>query len=35
MTDDILVRETSLLLWAALGATLGCGRHGETAARQA
>ena len=25
MTDDVLVRETSLLLWAALGATLGYG----------
>lgn len=34
MTDDILVRETSLLLWAALGATLGCARHPETRARQ-
>jgi hypothetical protein len=34
MTDDVLVRETSLLLWAALGATLGCGRHREIIVRR-
>jgi O-antigen ligase len=35
MTDDVLVRETSLLLWAALGATLSCARHRQVTVRQA